>query len=91
MNQDDFSTVEDDAGKEKLRLVAEEKRQRYCNMDMCSIKEHICDIIKGNELDVGDISFEILAQKTEFQFPLYYIVFSFDKLCITLKPDIQLQ
>ena len=43
-------------------------------------------MIKGNESDVADIAFEILAKK-EVKFFLFYIVFSTDKLLITLKPQ----
>ena len=39
------------------------------------------DLIKRNESDVGDIVFESL----EVQIPLFCIVFSIDKLLITLK------
>ena len=42
---------------------------------------YICDMIKGNESDVADIVFEILAKK---EIPLFYIVFSVDKLFVTL-------
>ena len=42
----------------------------------------ICDMIKRNESDVGDIVFEILAKKEDKFF--CYIVFSTDKLLITL-------
>ena len=44
-------------------------------------------MIKGNESDVANIVFEILAWK-EFKF-LFVIVFSVDKLVITLKLDIR--
>ena len=40
-------------------------------------------MIKGNESDVRDIVFEILA-KREVNFLFLYIVFSTDKLLITL-------
>ena len=43
----------------------------------------ICDKIKGNESDVGDVVFEILAKTVG------YIVFSIDKFFATLYPDIQ--
>ena len=41
-----------------------------------------CDMIKGNELDVTDIVFQMGKEKV--QIPLYYIVFSIDKLVTTL-------
>ena len=40
-------------------------------------------MIKGNESDVADIVFEILAKKV-FKFLLFYIVFSVDILLLTL-------
>ena len=43
-------------------------------------------MIKRNESDVCDIGFEILA-KNSVPIPLFYIVFSIDKLFITLQPD----
>ena len=43
----------------------------------------ICDMIQGNELDVGYIVFEILIKKT-VQIPLFYIVLSMVKSFITL-------
>ena len=46
---------------------------------------HICDMIKGNESDVGDIVLEILAKK-EVKFFCFYIVFSADKSFLTLQP-----
>ena len=42
----------------------------------------ICDMIKRNESYAADIVFEILAKK-ELKF-LFYIVFSIDKLLVTL-------
>ena len=46
---------------------------------------NICDMIKGNESDVADIIFEILA--ILILILLFYIVLSIDKLLITLKLD----
>ena len=43
----------------------------------------ICDMIKRNESDVGDIVFEILA-KTVVKFFLFDIVFIIDKFIMTL-------
>ena len=48
------------------------------NIAICHIKGHIlpiCDMVKKNESDVGDVVFEILA-KTVFKF---HIVFSIVK------------
>ena len=44
---------------------------------------HVCDMIKGNESNVANTAFEILTKK-EFNFVLFYIVFSIGKLPITL-------
>ena len=52
------------------------------------IVSHICDMIKRNESDVGDVVFKILA-KTVVRFLCF--VFGIDKSFITLEPDIQLQ
>ena len=43
----------------------------------------ICDMIKGNESDVADIVFEILAKK-EFIFLFFNVVFSVVELLTTL-------
>ena len=43
----------------------------------------ICDMIKRNESDVGDVVFEILANKNSVQISLFYIVFSIVKSFIT--------
>ena len=42
----------------------------------------ICEMIKGNESDVGHIAFEI--GKNSVQIPLFHIVFSIVKSFITL-------
>ena len=44
-----------------------------------TVSQPICDMIKGNESDVVDI-----VGNEKVQIPLYYIVFSVDKLLITL-------
>ena len=46
---------------------------------------HICDMINENESDVANIVFEISAiNKERVQIVLFYVVFSLDKLLITL-------
>ena len=53
----------------------------------CTINDAIWkedDMIKGNESDVADIVVEILAKELRGQILLFYIVFSIDKLLITL-------
>ena len=43
----------------------------------------ICDTIKRNESDVGDVVLEIIG-KNSVQIPLFHIVFSIAKFFITL-------
>ena len=49
----------------------------------------ICDIIKGNESNVGNIGFEWQAKRGDIF--LFYIVFWFKELIISLQLDIQLR
>ena len=47
---------------------------------------YICDMIKGNESDVGNIDFELQAKRG--QILMFYIVFEFKELFISLQPDV---
>ena len=46
-------------------------------------------MIKGNESDVGNIDFELQAKRGD-KF-LFYIVFKFKELFISLQPDVRLR
>ena len=47
----------------------------------------MCDTIKRNESDVGDVVFETIG-KNSIQIPLFHIVFSIAKFFLTLELDI---
>ena len=49
----------------------------------------ICDMIKRNESDVGDVVLEILA-KTSVRFLCFILFLALTKSFITLEPDIEL-
>ena len=61
------------------QLRPNNKRYTHAVMQLKLINFVICDMIKGNESDVADIVFEILAKK-ELKFFLFYVVFTVDKL-----------
>ena len=50
----------------------------------------ICDMIKGNESDVGNIDFELQAKKGD-KFLCFTLFFEFIELFISLQPDVRLR
>ena len=50
----------------------------------------ICDMIKGNELDVGNIDFELQA-KIDNRFLCFTLFMNFSKLSVSLQPDVRLR
>ena len=49
-----------------------------------------CDMIKGNELDVGHINFDLQAKRSDKL--LYFTLFlNFTELFISLQPDVRLR
>ena len=51
---------------------------------------YICDMIKGNESDVGNIDFELQAKRGD-KFLCFPIAFELKELFIFLQPDVRLR
>ena len=54
-------------------------------------QNRICDMIKGNESDVGNIDFELQAERGDKFVWLLYIVFKVKDLFISPEPDVRLR
>ena len=52
--------------------------------------DYICDMIKGNESDVGNIDFELQA-KIDNEFLCFTLFLNFTELFISLQPDVRLR
>ena len=55
-------------------------------MIICAIS-HICDMIKGNESDVGNTDFELQAERGD-KFLCFTLFGNFKEVSISLQPDV---
>ena len=53
-------------------------------------QKHICDMIKGNKWDVGNIDYELQAKRGD-KFLCFTLFLNFTELFISLQPDVRLR